>query len=340
MKQTMKVAYLTNIDKIVLGDEPIPAIRPGCVKIKLEACGVCGSDVHLYHNGCAGKFKVEFPYVLGHECMGTVVEVADDVVNRTVGDRVAVEPGVPCGICEYCRTGKYNLCPDVIFLAAPPYAGCLKEYIVYPANFTYKLPENMSSDEGALLEPLAVGLNAADTAEVKLGNTVLVMGAGCIGLMCALSARAMGATSVYVCDVLQNRLKQAEDLGFHAIDAEKMSSASLPEFNAVIDAAGGTNTIQNAIQYVKLGGRIVCVGLANDKVDDFDLAGILQKEITLKGIFRYKNNYETAINAVSTGKISLNGIVSHVYDFLQTPVAFQEAIEKRKEIVKSMIRFT
>ena len=202
MAQKNRAAVLTGLKTLEFREVPMPQVGADEILMRMEAVGVCGSDVHYYSHGRIGDFVVEFPFILGHECAGTIVEVGKEVKHLQVGDRVALEPGVPCGKCEMCRTGHYNLCPDVKFFATPPYDGCLMDYVSFPAEFAFKLPDNVSTVEGALVEPLAIGINAALTGGVKLGDTVLIFGAGCIGLVTLLAAKAYGASQIIVSDVI------------------------------------------------------------------------------------------------------------------------------------------
>ena len=341
-----KAVVLTALKTLAFEDVPMPKPAPGEILLKLEAVGVCGSDVHYYQHGRIGDFVVEYPFILGHECAGTIVELGEGVKDLAIGDRVALEPGVPCGHCEMCVSGHYNLCPDVKFFATPPYDGCLMNYVAFPAEFAFKLPENVSTVEGALVEPLAIGLNAALTGGVKLGDTVLVIGAGCIGLVSLLAAKAYGATRVIVADVLDKRLEVASRMGAITINSKKeriseavMRLTSGKGANVVLDCAGFSQTVQESVYSARANGKIVLVGLGADQIDGLPLSRISCKELTLTSIFRYKNLYPTAISAISGGFIDISGIVSNRYRFEDTPEAFRVASEQASEIVKSVIVF-
>ncbi|MDP2952871.1 MAG: NAD(P)-dependent alcohol dehydrogenase, partial [Chloroflexota bacterium] len=205
-----------------LEHRPIPLPGPGQVLVRIVAVGICGSDVHFWKDGRIGTRVVERPMILGHECAGEVVALGEGVAAFQVGDRVALEPGIPCGFCPWCRTGRYNLCPQVRFLAAPPTDGALAEYVAHPAALTYKLPAHLSYEEGALLEPLSVGLHAVERAGVRVGDRVLIAGAGPIGLVNLFAAKAHGASQVYLTDIRPHRLELACRLGAEAaIDARE-----------------------------------------------------------------------------------------------------------------------
>ena len=172
-----KAAYMHGTDKMIIKEIDVPEIKKDQVLVQLEYVGICGSDVHYYHSGRCGSYEVDLneDFMLGHECAGTVVEIGEDVTSLQVGDRVALEPGITCGTCEFCKAGKYNLCPDVVFLATPPVQGCYEEYIAFPENMCFKLPDNVSTKEGALIEPLSVGFHAANQGNVQVGDTVVIL---------------------------------------------------------------------------------------------------------------------------------------------------------------------
>lgn len=213
MDGMMKVAIMTDIGKMDYVERPIPVPKDDEVLVKLEYVGICGSDMHYYESGAIGDFVVKPPFVLGHEPGGVVVEVGKDVHTLKVGDRVALEPGKTCGHCEFCREGKYNLCPDVQFFATPPVDGVFQEYVAHEAGLCFKLPDNVSTMEGALIEPLAVGFHAANQGGAHIGQTAVVTGAGCIGLVSMMALKAEGVSHVYVVDIMQKRLDKALELG-------------------------------------------------------------------------------------------------------------------------------
>lgn len=347
MEGTNRAVVLTAPKTLEFQEVPMPQVGPDEILMKMEAVGVCGSDVHYYSHGRIGDFVVEYPFILGHECAGTVVEVGKDVKHLKVGDRVALEPGVPCGKCEMCRTGHYNLCPDVKFFATPPYDGCLMDYVSFPAEFAFKLPDKVSCVEGALVEPLAIGLNAALTGGVKLGDTVLIFGAGCIGLVTLLAAKAYGASKVIVSDVIPLRLEVAKKLGAITVNSkEEDLLARVNEItggrgaDVVLDCAGFNQTVADAIRAARPAAHIVVVGLASDELNGIPMGPISSKELVITSIFRYKNLYPTAINAIESGTIDISGIVSRTYPFEQTPEAYRTAYECATETVKNVIVFS
>lgn len=340
-----KAVFMTGIKQLEIRDVEMPEPKAGEVLIKLEYVGICGSDVHYLEFGKIGDFVVEGDFILGHECAGTVVSAGEGVSSLKPGDRVALEPGVTCGHCEFCKTGRYNLCPSVEFLATPPFQGSLSKYIAHPADMCFKLPENVSTKEGALVEPLAVGLHAAGQGGVKLGSTVVVLGAGCIGLVSLLACRAFGASDVTVVDVIPKRLEMAKKLGAKNVinAAEQDAAAELNKLHAdgvdiVIEAAGNPGTIAQTALFVKNGGTVVLVGLAPVDVIPYNFAKIMNKEATIKSVFRYRNIYPMAINAIEGGFIDVSKIVTHEFSFEDTAKAFDFVINNKTEVVKAVIK--
>ena len=341
-----KTFYMTGIEKIELGEAPMPKIGPDDVLIKVQSVGVCGSDLHYYRSGAIGDFKVEFPFVLGHEAAGVVEDVGENVTTLKKGDRVCMEPGVPCMKCEECLSGHYNLCRDVRFWATPPYDGVLSEYICHPAAFTFRIPDNMSFTEGALVEPLAIGLHACNMGGVKLGQTVAIMGAGCIGLVTLLAAKAYGATRIIVGDVLDKRLDKARELGAIAVNTrEEDFVAKVMELtegrgaDVCIDCAGFSATVDSCLSCAKPAGVVIIVGLGQDRVDGFNTSIMSTKELTVKSIFRYRNLYPTAINAIADGRIDVESIVSHRFTFDDTINAFATCHRDIRNVVKGVIEY-
>ena len=341
-----KTFYMTGIEKIELGEAPMPKSGPDDVLIKVQSVGVCGSDLHYYRSGAIGDFKVEFPFVLGHEAAGVVEDVGENVTTLKKGDRVCMEPGVPCMKCEECLSGHYNLCRDVRFWATPPYDGVLSEYVAHPAAFTFKIPDNMSFTEGALVEPLAIGLHACNMGGVKLGQTVAIMGAGCIGLVTLLAAKAYGATRIIVGDVLDKRLDKARELGAIAVNTkEEDFVAKVMELtegrgaDVCIDCAGFSATVDSCLSCAKPAGVVIIVGLGQDRVDGFNTSVMSTKELTVKSIFRYRNLYPTAINAIADGRIDVESIVSHRFTFDDTINAFATCHRDIRNVVKGVIEY-
>ncbi|MCO5386522.1 NAD(P)-dependent alcohol dehydrogenase [Desulfosporosinus nitroreducens] len=341
-----RAAYMTGLNKLEIREIEVPVPKEKQVLVKLEYVGVCGSDVHYLEHGKIGDFIVNGDFILGHECAGTVAAIGAGVENLKVGDKVALEPGCTCGQCEFCKTGRYNLCPDVEFLATPPYHGCLMDYIAFPENMAFKLPETISTKEGALVEPLAVGMHAAAQGNVKLGDSVVILGSGTIGLVTLLACKAFGATDIIVVDVIPKRLEYAKKLGATTVlnakevdvlaEIDKLTNKK--GVDIVIETAGSTQTIAQTPYLVKNGGCIVLVGMAPQDTIEYNFAKIMAKEAEIKSVFRYRNIYPQAINAISKGIIDISGIITHEFDFEDVANAFDFAINHKEDVVKAVIK--
>lgn len=341
-----RAAFMTGIDKMQIRDIPMPVPKDKEVLVKMEYVGICGSDAHYFHDGRCGDYVVEGDFILGHECAGTIVQAGKGVKSLKVGDRVALEPGITCGECEFCKSGRYNLCPDVQFLATPPVQGCYENYIAYPENMAFKLPDNISTKEGALIEPLSVGMHAANQGDVKLGDSVVILGAGCIGLVTLLACKAHGATDITVVDVEEKRLDYAMKLGATRVinGREKDAVAEMEKITdgvgteKVFECAGSPFTIAQTPYLVKMGGTITLVGISAQEKIEYNFAKIMAKEAEIKSVFRYRNIYPQAIAAVSGGKINISGIITHEFDFDDIQKAFDCVIHNKNEVVKAVIK--
>ncbi len=346
MDGTMKVAVMEGIGKMGYTRRPIPTPKADEVLVKLEYVGICGSDMHYYETGAIGDYVVEPPFVLGHEPGGTVVEVGSNVKHLKVGDRVALEPGKICGRCEFCRQGKYNLCPDVVFFATPPVDGVFQEYAAHEAALCFKLPDNVSTLEGALIEPLAVGFHAANQGGAHAGQTAVVMGAGCIGLVSMMALKAQGVSRVYVVDVMAKRLEKALELGADGVINGKEEDAveavrrltGGAGCDLVIETAGTEITTRQAIHMTKKGAVIVLVGYSKSGEMTLPMSLALDKELTFKTVFRYRHIYPMAIDAVAAGRVNLKGIVTDIFDFEDIQNAMDRSAADKANIVKAVVR--
>lgn len=283
--------------------------------------------------------------MLGHEAGGVVEKLGPGVTTLAVGDKVALEPGITCGQCEFCKSGKYNLCPDVQFLATPPVQGCYENYIAFPANMCFKLPEKMTTKEGALIEPFAVGLHAAHQGAVGMGDQVIILGSGCIGLMTMLACKACGATDITVVDMAQKRLDYAMKLGatrvINAKDKDVLkevaaftNGAGIPK---VFETAGSPVTIAQTPYLVKTGGTIVLVGMSANPEITFNFGQIMAKEARIESVFRYRNLYAKAIAAVANG-LDIATVATHEFAFDDIQAAFEAAINDKENVVKAVIK--
>ncbi len=308
----MRVAVLRGARDVALEERPVPVPGPGEVLVDVAAVGVCGSDVHYYEHGRIGRFVVEQPLVLGHEPSGTITAVGPGVDPARVGQRVSVEPGVPDLTCAQCLAGRYNLCPDVRFLATPPVDGAFAEQVVVHGAFAHPVPDAIGDDAAALLEPLSVGLWASRKGGVGPGSRVLVTGAGPIGLVAVQAARASGAAEVMVSDVNPARLRLAASLGATvAVDPAGTDLADL-EPDVLLECSGVPSVIGDGIRALDRAGRAVLVGMGGDEVP-LPLSVVQERELLVTGTFRYANTWPTAIALVAAGRIDLDVLVTGHY---------------------------
>lgn len=348
MEGKMKVAVMQGIGKMGFEERDIPKAKDDEVLVKLEYVGICGSDLHYYETGAIGDYVVEPPFVLGHEPGGIVVEAGKNVKHLKVGDRVALEPGKTCGHCEFCKTGRYNLCPDVVFFATPPVDGVFQQYVAHEADLCFKLPDHVSTLEGALIEPLAVGFHAAIQGDAHLGQKAVVMGAGCIGLVSMMALKARGVSEVYVVDIMEKRLEKAMELGAAGVinGAKEDVLERVRELtegagmDLVIETAGTEITTRQAIQMAKKGSNIVLVGYSKSGEMTLPMSLVLDKELTFKTVFRYRHIYPMAIDAVASGKVNLKGIVTNIFDLDDVQEAMDHSVNHKADIVKAVIRIT
>ena len=307
MAEENLAAVLHGVRDLRIERRPVPEPGPHEVLIRVASVGVCGSDVHYYEHGRIGDFVVRAPLVLGHEASGTVVARGSSATRLPVGTRVALEPGVPCGQCSACRTGRYNLCPDVRFFATPPVDGAFARYVTIDENFAHPVPDTIDDDSAALIEPLSVGVWANRKAGTTVGSRVLVTGAGPIGVLCGLVARAAGAARVTILDVNPDRLRQATALGLdEAVDAG--AGARLAEADVLIECTGVESVVRSGVGALRPAGIAVLVGMGARPEAPLPIAAIQARELNVTGTFRYANTYPEAIALVASGRLPLAGI--------------------------------
>jgi len=340
-------AVLYGIEDMRLEQRPIPEISDGDVLLAIDCVGICGSDVHYLTKGRIGDFILTKPMVIGHEAAGVVAKVGKNVKNLKVGDRVAIEPGYPCRICEFCKEGKYNLCPDMIFCATPPYDGNLTRYYRHPADFCYKLPDHVTMEEGALLEPLSVGVHACRRANVSLGSEVLIIGAGPIGLVSLLTAQSLGAAKTIITDIKQDRLDVAKELGVtHTLlikgneTAEELAEevqkllGSKPD--KTLDCCGNQTAVKLGIYATRSGGCFVLIGMGESEAK-LPLINALAREVDIRGVFRYCNDYPAALAMVASGRVNVKRLVTHHFDITDTAKAFDAVRRNLDGAIKVII---
>jgi L-iditol 2-dehydrogenase len=306
-----RAAVLYGPGDLRVEERPMPDVGEREVLVEVRSVGICGSDVHYYEHGRIGDFVVEAPMVLGHEASGVVVGRGRSASRRQLGQRVALEPGVPCGRCSQCRSGRYNLCPDIAFFATPPVDGALARYVAIHEDFAYPLPDSVSDEAGALCEPLSVGLWACHKAGVTVGSRVTVAGAGPIGAVVTLVARSAGASEVVVSDPLEVRRQRLLAVGATAVVDTNASSlaAEAAEADVFIDCSGSAAAVADGIRSLRGAGTAVLVGMCPAAEIQFPVALMQRREVVVTGTFRYANTYPQAIALLTSGAVDLDGLV-------------------------------
>jgi len=308
----------------------------------MKRIGICGSDVEYWKKGKIGDFILKKPMVIGHESSGIVDKIGKNVNNLKVGDRVALEPGVPCRQCELCKKGIYNLCSEMKFFATPPIDGSLCQYVCHPHDFCYKLPENVSYDDGAMCEPLSVGVHACQRANIQPGSTVAILGSGPIGLVCAMVAKAFGARKVVMSDVREERLTFAKKVVADSVVlikndidvVQQLKDSVDKEIDATIECSGFESSMKSALAITKSGGVVCCVGL-HDSTMNLPLMDANVREVDIKGIFRYRNTYPICIALIESGKVDIKELITHRFKLDEVEEAFEMA-RTGKDAIKVM----
>ncbi|XP_023939382.2 sorbitol dehydrogenase [Bicyclus anynana] len=314
---------------------PMPEINDDEVLIRIECCGICGSDLKMYSTGKCGFESVTEPIILGHEGAGVVVKVGSNVRSPAVGERVAIEPTQPCRACAQCRRGRYNLCPTPRYCSTAAAPGNLCRYYSHVADFTHKIPDNLSMEEGAAVQPLAIALHACRRARVRVGSALLVLGAGPIGVLCAMTARAMGATAVLMTDVVASRLETAKKLcATHTLlvtaahseqhVAERATELLGTAPDVSMDACGLASAQSIAMLATRSGGTVVIVGIGGERAE-VPLTGAMLREVDVRGAYRLLNSYPQALAAVSSGAIDLKSFITHHFPLERTKEAMEFA---------------
>lgn len=323
-------------------DEPMGAHD---VRIRIHTVGICGSDVHYYQHGRIGPFVVNAPMILGHEASGTVIDAGSAVTNLKAGDRVCMEPGIPDPNGKATRLGMYNLDPAVRFWATPPVHGCLRAEVVHPAAFTFKVPDNVSFAEAAMVEPLAVGMHAANKADVKPGDVAVVTGAGPIGMVTALAALAAGCSRVVMTDVQQPKLDLAARLG----PITPVNVAAKQDLNGIVnkwtdgwgadivfEASGNARAAAGVFEPLCPGGRVVYIGMPGEPIP-YDVVAAQVKEARVEHVFRYAHVYPRALALMGSGRIDVKPLITDTFEFKDGVKAFDFACDMPPTSVKAQI---
>ena len=345
MSKKVKAVVLREIGKICIDEVEHPGSPgPGEVLIAPKTVGICGSDVHYYQHGRIGPFVLKTPMILGHEGAGVVIEVGEGVNHLKPGDRVCMEPGIPNPNSRASKEGLYNVDPGVRFWATPPVDGCLVEEILHPAPYVYKIPDNMTFAEGALIEPFAVGMQAATKAKIKPGDIAAVVGCGTIGVLSAFAALAGGASKVYVSDVAKEKLQIVANIpGIVPVDASETDLGELirsdtggwgPE--VVFEASGALAAYRTLWELPAPGGVIVMIGMPTEPVP-YDIPTAQSKELRIENVFRYANVYQKAVNLAASDQVDLSALVSETFTFEDSVAAFERCAEGRPTDTKIQI---
>lgn len=319
-----------------------PEPGPGEVLVRLRAVGICGSDMHWYKEGGIGASKAQYPLVLGHEPAGEIVATGKGVESVRTGQRVAVEPAITCGLCEFCRSGQHNNCAGSIFMGTHQMPGLFREYALAPERNVMPIPDSLSFTAATVLEPLAVILHVLEMVDIRLGDTVAVMGAGPIGLLTASVARIAGASRIFVADKVPHRLQLARELGADAaVETAKFRQLVMDEtrgrgVDVVVDAAAANETINLAIAVAKIGGQMVLIGIPSEPELNVDLVGALVKELNIQTIRRSNHNSHGALDLMTAGRIG-DRIVTHRLPLAKTPEAFELLAEYADGVGKVVI---
>jgi L-iditol 2-dehydrogenase len=327
-----------NPDKsLVFEDRPIPEPGIGEVLVKIAATGICGSDVRFYKDGRLGNFVVNSPVILGHESSGTIAGVGEGVTGLREGDRVAVEVGISCNVCDMCKSGRYNLCYEMVFLSAPPYDGTFCDYIVIPEHLAFPIPDSLSMKAASMTEPTAVAIHSVNRARIRPGDTGIIVGAGPIGLLTLQAFKAAGGGRAICVDVVAERLLIAQELG-----ADEVYSPGSPALKGVGDvifeAAGSIQATESLIDMARRNARIVQIGVPKgDGFASLNLAVLADYELDYIGVFRYANAYDCAIMWLADGRIKTDMLISHVFPFDKAVEAFNLCRDNPSETIKVVL---
>ena len=335
-----RCAFLHKEHYFEIREEDIPVPKDDEALVKIEANGICGSDIHFFAEGRLGNFLVTTPYIPGHEASGTVIAVGKNVNCAEKGQRVIIEPGIPCGRCEKCLSGRYNLCRDVVFFSAPPTNGTLCDYICVRADFLHKMPDELSFIKGAMAEPAAVAVHAVNQA-IKAGSiagkTAAVIGAGPIGLLVMQVFKIMGGGRVTAVDISEFKLKKAKELGAdYAVNSANFEVED-NSADVVFETAGVPKTTAQMLQIVRPGGTMIQVGWPAGNMVTMNIADFIEKELTYKSVNRYANAFPAAIQYLTDGRIEIDKMISKSFSFEQTEDAFRYAHDFAGEVIKIAI---
>lgn len=342
----MKAVYLTGICKVEFGDAPEPKLEKDTdVLLDVEVVGMCGSDIHYYRSGRIGEMVVQYPFIVGHEFSGCVLETGSAVTNVKVGQRVAVDPLIWCQKCDQCLSGREHTCRSQIFLGCPgQIAGCLCERIVMPSVSCFAVPDNISPDQAALAEPLSIGIHTQRLGGDMAGKRVGILGAGPIGLCTLASCKIQGVEKVYMTDILPERVEFAKKFGSHWVgnsqtqdivsDIIKSEPLGL---DVVFECAGQQETVDQAVELLSPGGKLVAVGIPEENRISMIIANARRKELTFQNVRRQNQCVSPAVEMIADGRVGLDSMMTHHFSFDEIPQAFDLVAGYKDGVIKAMI---
>lgn len=344
----MKAIQLTGINRMEMRDVPDPVLEGDHdVKIRMEVVGVCGSDIHYYTQGRIGSQVVQYPFTLGHEGAGTVIETGPAVTKVRPGDRIAIEPAMPCWECDQCLTGRHHTCRHLRFLGCPGQAeGCLSEFIIMPETSCFPVMQEMSFDEAAISEPLAIGVYAVKKSVPIKGANIAILGSGPIGMSVMLAARATGCARIYMSDRIDERLQCVRNAGADwtgNVDHEDIVSSILEKerlmLDAVFECCGKQEAADQAFNLIKPGGKLILVGIPEFDRWSFPVDIGRRKEITIQNIRRQVDCVTDALEVIASHRMNVSRMVTHRFGFQYTREAFDMVAHYRDGVMKAMIDF-
>ena len=344
----MQAMMLTGIRQMELKEISEPSIvNPKDVKIKMSVVGVCGSDIHYYTQGKIGSQKVQYPFTVGHEGAGVVVEVGKAVKSVKPGDIIAIDPAMPCRECDQCRAGRYHTCRKLRFLGCPGQAeGCLMEYIVMPEESCFPLGGKLVPDNGSISEPLAIGVYAVKKAGIVKGTKIGILGFGPIGMSVMLAAKAQGAESIHVTDKIDPRLSIAKKEGalitgnpLNEDVVSKILNNSKSGLDIVFECCGQQEALDQAVDILKPGGRLVVIGIPEFDRWSINVENTRRREISIQFIRRQVDCVKLTLEMMNNGLINIDNMVTHRFPFSETQDAFDLVADYRDGVMKAMIDF-
>jgi L-iditol 2-dehydrogenase len=347
MRSKMNAAVLYGKKELRFEAYAMPVVNQDEVLVKITCNGLCGSDIHFYEDGKLGPFSVDEPYIPGHEATGVICEKGLEVPDKfQSGDRIVIEPGIPCRKCNFCKTERYNLCQNVRFLSAPPENGTFAEYVSVPYDFIHPLPDSVSDEMGAMIEPASVAVHAFARLNIQAGNSLTILGAGPIGLITLITARAYGLSEIYIVDMADSRLRAAKDLGVQAVinaGNENVVDRILELTKGkgtkyVIDTTGSSHACSTAPEIAEIGGKIALIGWPEKSTFEYPIEKIIEKELDIVGINRYANTFPKVISMIASGQLDLTPVISHRFSFSEVCEAFAYASGNKFSTLKVVIK--